>query len=90
MARVSDDRCPGGCDYCTSSCEYYNDPIEYYVCDGCGESEVTLYIDGKKHYCASCLANAHREDFINALWDEILEEFADEYAEGYDVVDQEE
>ena len=89
MAKVSDDRCVG-CETCSSTCEYYNDPVEYYVCDGCGESEVTLYHDGDKHYCASCLASAHKEEFIECLWDEILDSFASDYAEGYESVDQEE
>lgn len=88
MARVSDDRCVY-CSDCTSTCEYYRDPIEYYVCDDCGETDVTLYIDGKKHYCKTCLANRHREEFIDCLWDEILERFAADYAEGYEVVQEE-
>lgn len=89
MAKVSESRCVG-CETCTSTCDYYNDPIEYYVCDDCGESDVTLYWDGKKTFCASCLAKKHWEEFTDCYCDEIIEEFADDYAEGFDVVDQEE
>lgn len=90
MARVTEYNCVG-CDTCVGSCAYYNnETYEYYACDGCGESDTTLYHDGKKHYCSRCLAGAHKEDFIKVLWEEILDYFADDYAEGYDVVDQEE
>ena len=80
-----------GCSgYCSSSCEYYNDPVEYYVCDECGESDVTLYWDGDKQYCADCLVKKHWDEFIECYEEDIISNFASDYAEGYESVNQDE
>jgi Fe-S-cluster-containing dehydrogenase component len=89
MALVRESNCVG-CEVCTSNCAYYyNDETEYYECDGCGETDTTLYHDGDKHYCAECLAKVYKEDFIQCYWDKIVEYFADDFAEGFDVVEEE-
>ena len=89
MAKVTEDNCVGCEDCMGSRCEYYNLQT-YYTCDDCKESDVELYWDGDKMYCADCLARKHFEDFVEYCKDAMFEEFAMDYAdENFESVNQE-
>lgn len=62
---------------------------EYTValCDSCKEQKDTLYDVGGKHLCLNCLLERDKEEFIGAYWDDIVDQYGEDYAEAYDVVE---
>ena len=78
-----------GSDYADGIVHDYSEETSYYACDNCGDMDSTLYIDGKKHYCAKCLVERNLDDFVRTYFDEMVEQYAEDYVQGYDVVEQE-
>lgn len=91
MAVIEEEYCVGCPDSCIgSSCKYFY-PIKYYTCDNCEESDIPLYwdTDNKTMLCATCLSNKYKRDLVDYFWDDIVDNYAYDYAENcFDKVDQ--
>jgi hypothetical protein len=66
----------------------YDENGEYVVfeCDKCGSSETTLYEDNEQ-LCLNCLLEKHKEEFIADLWDDIVDTWGRDWAEGFEEVE---
>ena len=70
----------------------YDETGEYRVaeCDRCGEQPETLYDDSPEQLCMKCLLEKHKEDFIQDVWQDVVEQFGKSWAEGYETVNVDE
>jgi hypothetical protein len=70
----------------------YDEHGEYRVaiCDECDAQPDTLYVDGNKHYCLNCYLEKYKDDFIAMYWDDIVDKWGEEYADGVEKIEIEE